>query len=314
MTATTRPKARGRHSAQRPLRFSSLESLGFADSARVWTEPPRTPPDPIEPETLPDWRPEEFGDRLDGSNVRWSVVALVVATVLAVGAVGFWLSQRPAAEAEAAASDLIARAGRVEAALPALEEFNRDLLTAEVVSVDAALVGLEREVRSLFEASGEVGENGAGVASASADAVDAALEGVRLAREATAYRLAVLSILAVPALETDPSLVALDEAARLFGDWQLTFDETREALPRVLLPETTDRLAALSADLPSLLNQYMDALREDDAAAAEAVLTGLGARLIEVDASMKTALEGVQDEVREHITATRTALATILGD
>jgi hypothetical protein len=137
---------------------------------------------------------------------------------------------------------------------------------------------------------------------------------VRLAREATAYRLAVLPILAAPALETDPSLVALDEAARLFGDWQLTFDETREALPEDLLPETTDRLAELSSDLPSLLNQYMDALREDDAAAAEAVMTGLGARLTEVDASMKIALEGVQDEVSEHITATRTALATILGN
>jgi hypothetical protein len=238
---------------------------------------------------------------------------LLVVLVLATAGAGFWLYQRPAAEAEAATADLIAQAHRVEAAMPALEDFNRGLITAEDVTADAALADLEREVRTLFEAAGELGDFGAGAASASAQAVDSALEGIRLAREANAYRLAVLPILAVPELETDPSLIELDEAARLFGDWQVGFDETREALPDGLLSDATNRLAEISRDLPSVLNQYMDALREDDAAAAAAVLTGLNTRLTDVDASMKSALEGVQREVTEHITATQAALETILG-
>ena len=314
MTAT-RPRARGRHSVRRPLRFSSLESLGFTDSTtHVWSDPPSppTPPDPIEPETLADWRPEEIGGRLVGSNVRWSVIVLLVATVAVMAGVGVWLYQRPAAEAEAAASGLITQASRVETALPALDRFNQDLLTAENLTADTALVELEREVRTMFEASTALGESRAEVANAAAQAVDSALEGVRLAREAIAYRLAVLPILAAPPLETDPNRIELDEAARLFGDWQIIFDETLEALPEDLLSEITVRLNGISTELPSLLNQYMDALRGDDAAGAAAVLTDLGTRLAEVDASMKTALEGVQRQVTEHIAATRTALATII--
>ena len=313
MTATTRPKARGRHSVQARLRFSSLESLGFTDSTRVWSDPPSAPmpPDRIEPETLADWRPEEIGGRLDGSNFRWGMITALIALVVSTAGVGVWLYQRPAAEIQAAISGLIVQAGRVETILPALEEFNQDLLTAEDLSADAALVELEKEVRALFESSTALGETNVDVTAASAQAVDSALEGVRLAREASAYRLAVLPILTAPPLETDPSVIELDEAARLLGDWQLIFHETLEALPEDLFPETTGRLRGISTDLPSLLNQYVDALQADAAAAAAAVLTDLETRLTDVHVSMKTALEGVQREVTEHIVATEEALAAI---
>lgn len=91
MTATTKPPIRERRS-HRPIRFFSMETLGFSNPSATWTDSPisiphTTPatsrrgrheaPEP-EPMTVADWDPEDFGTRLSGRNIRWSIVTMVL--------------------------------------------------------------------------------------------------------------------------------------------------------------------------------------------------------------------------------------------
>lgn len=330
MTATIRPPERG-SLTRKPLRFSSLESLGFSSAASIWSDPGTATPvsspataipvlrrgrheaAPHEPETVADWRPEDFGGRLTGGNVRWGLVAMVI--VLLAGAVGFgyWLYQRPALVEEASAAELVARANALDEVLPELEEFNQNLLSLDPATGTSSLFSVESEARALFEASGGLADTQSEMRRASSEAAGSALDGVRLINEAHSYRSAVLPILTLPDLETDPELIALDEAARAFGDWQLVFDDVRSALPESVMSDVTRRLDMLAGNLDSILTNYVDALREDNPEAAQGVLSDLGGRLGEIHESMDSAIEDVQTRVTTRVEETRHALEAILG-
>lgn len=319
MTATIKRPGRRSATQKRRVRFSSLESLGFTNVASTWSDSPTIEPEtprgrhlaaPPRSEDLADWQPQDFGRRLTGSNIRWGVIVMVALVIGAVAAFGFWLYQRPAAIEQAADIEVTARAQALESAMPVLIEFNQGLLGAEFAKGAGALDSVESVARRLFDISASLDEIDR--RSAASQAAGSALDGVQLAREAHAYRSAVLPMLATPDLETDPELIALDEAARMFGDWQLAFDDVRTALPDRSLSGVTEQLDILSRDLTSFLGRYVDALRNDDKAAAGNALAALGSRLDTIEQALNNSIEDIQARVQVRVDETLTALDQLL--
>lgn len=324
MTATIKPSAKGDRARRRALRFSSMESLGFSDATSVWTdsETPLVEPEkgrhvaPMRaPETLADWAPEDFGRQLTGRDVRWHRIAAVVLVVGTLAGFGFWLYQRPEARDLASVGDVRDQARMLATAMPTLVEFNEGLTgDGDTTSGTAALFEVESVARTLFEASASLPDDQLDMRSTSSDAAGSAIDGLRLVGDAHSYRSAVLPYLTAPALETDPSLIELDQAARSFGEWQLRFDEMRTALPDGILPDVTRQVDVLSGDLTSIMGRYVDALRQDDGPAAVDVVADLRYRLTQIDSSLSAALGDIQRRVQVHIGEADRAIQALLAD
>jgi len=325
MTATTKPPVEERRARPRPIRFSSMETLGFSNPSATWTDSPIhvpvTPnahrgrheaPEPEE-KTVADWDPQDFGVRLTARNVRWSIVLVALVVLSGIGGVAYWLYQRPLAQAEASLTSLSAGAQSLRDALPTLESF-ASFLTTNQTADSTDLFEVDAAARALFDASGNLSGSGSELRSSAAAASTSALDAVRLAGGASSYRLAVTPILAAPELETDPDMIELDEAARDFGDWQLRFEDIRTALPEQTMTATTQQLDILSGDLAGILTRYMDALREDDQDAAIGVLDELAARLDVVQEEMVASLEEIQSRVAERTAETEAALSVVLDN
>lgn len=319
MTATIKPPEKDR-SERRGLKFSSMEILGFADSESTWSDaaPAGSAPKVVRrgrhEATVADLRPEDPGDRLTGSNVRWGLVAMILLLIGGAAAAGLWLYQRPAAQEASSVATLTAQASELESALPTLEQFNTDFLATDIPAETSGLATLEATARSLFAASADLGSGQTEMRTAASQASGSTLDAIRLATEARSYRAAVLPMLTPPELETDPELIELDEAARQFGDWQLGFDNVRTALPESILSDVSQQLDILSGDLSTLLGRYVDALREDDPAAVERVMTDLSERLTAVDELLESELGAIQARVETRMDEARQALDRILAD
>lgn len=300
-----------------------MESLGFTDAVSEWSDGPRPSPSrppgrhvstlapAVAPASVADWAPGEIRHELDRRNVRWNVLISVAVLVGALSYVGFWLYQRPTAQANVAAVEMETQAAALADTLPVLEDFNDALLLPDAAAEPPQLFELESAARLLFQTSGQLPPEQEAARSAASVAAEEALEGLQLVRGGHAYRLAVTPILARPDLETDPNLIALDEAARAFGEWQLQFDQVRTALPDQVLPDVTERMDLVSAELGGILTGYVDALRSDDMAAAQAVLSGLDNLLNELSDFMDVELDAVQSQVSRHIAEAENALADL---
>jgi hypothetical protein len=271
-------------------------------------------PDP-EPDPIAGWQPGEFGGRLAGGNVRWGLIAFIAIVVLLTLGVAYWLYQIPSAALEEAEAALGTSAAVLDDSLSGLEAFNEGLAGLDGVANDSSgLAAVDDAARDLFSVSADLADTERTSRASAVAASGAALDAVRLAGDAHAYRAAVTPILVVPELETDPALIELDEAARSFGEWQLRFDEVRKALPDGVLADVTGKLDVLSADLSEILGRYMDALAADDMPASGAVIAGLGDRLDEVGSSLAAALVETQERVQSRIDETRAALSAIVPD
>ncbi len=313
MTATVKPPegASRRHT----LRFSSLESLGFSDAAHTWSDAPATLDSPSRGRheaTLADLEPVEFGRDLDRSNVRWGLATLVALVLGGLGVFGYWLYQRPVVMEQAAVSDVVTAAENLEAAIPSLLAANTELSDVGTLPDGPTLAAAESEARALFELSGTVNDFETRVAAS--DAAGAALDALRLIRETGSYQAAVAPTLAAPPLETDPEVIALDQAARSFGEWQLSFTSMRSALPEDVLPRVTQELAVITSDLNRVLSGYVDALREDDQEAAALMLSNLDTRLAEVGETMEASIVDIQSRVELQIAEATAALQRLLAD
>ncbi len=326
MTATIKPPDSRTSARRRPLRFSSLETLGFSDATTTWSDSPvktvKTVDKPedkrrgrheAEPDPLSDWHPEEIGGQLTGGNVRWSVVVVLVLVVAGAAAFAYWLYQRPSTVEQASLAKVTEQALALDASLSALEEFNAGLLENTASTGTAELIAVESEARTLFSSSGALDGSATELRSAALRAASSTLDGVRLADAAHSYRAAVLPILVAPRLETDPELIALDEAARQFGAWQLSFDQMRTALPDEVLPDVTQQLDILAGDLTSMMGRYVDALREDDENAANGALLELSSRLAQIHSVMNNAIGDVHERVSGRVAEARESLDRLLG-
>lgn len=315
MTATVKPPKGA--SARRTLRFSSLESLGFSDAAFTWSDTPTVDTGTNSSRgrhetTVADLEPIEFGQQLSGGNVRWSLVALIALILGGVGVFGYWLYQRPIVMEQAVMAEVSVAAESLEAQLPLLIAANEELGDTEAVPDTATLATVESDARALFELSGSVGDFETRVAASEAAA--ATLDALRLVRETGSYRAAVAPALTAPPLETDPQAIALDEAARSFGNWQLSYTGMRSALPDGVLPRVSQQLDVISTDLTRVLGDYVDALRADDQQAADRTLSTLDARLVEVGATMDQSIADIQSRVELQLAEATSALQRLLAD
>jgi hypothetical protein len=319
MTATTKPP-NGTSTQRRRVRFSSLEALGFTDVSSSWSDAPHSPTSdqrgrhlaPAQPETIADWQPQDFGQRLEGSNVRWSAVVVVVLLLGGIAGFGYWMYQRPAAIELAAGAEVHTQARALDSALPFLSEFNNELLTMDTEIGAEGLDPVENAARALFDTSGRLTQ--ADLRSMASQAAGSSLDGIRLARQTHAYRSAVMPLLDTPQFETDRELIELDEAARLFGNWQREFDGMRTALPDDVLPRVTEQIDAISAELASFLRRYVDTLRSGDPSATQNVLTALGSRLDVIEAVLDDSTEDLQARIEIRLDDTRIALDRILSN
>lgn len=316
MTATIKRPDRRTAAQRRRIRFPSLETLGFTDVASSWSDSPANASEsprgrhlapPPKAEEVADWRPHDFGRRLEGGNVRWGMVTAIILLLGSLAGLGYWLYQRPVAVELAAEAELTSQAETLVAAIPVLAELNHDLLSAEPTSLDS----VETVARELFDTSGLLTKTE--LRSAASKAASSALDGVRLIRETRAYSSAVLPMLEVPLLETDRDLIALDEAARSFGDWQLAMDTMRTALPDGVFGDVTQQLDILSGDLSSFLGRYVEALRQDDVAAVNSVLGSLQARLDTIAEALAESARDIEARVQIRIDETATALGQIVS-
>lgn len=329
MTATIKPPERKTSDRRRPVRFSSLETLGFTDATSTWSDsarvavpqsPQSTGEVPIRgrheagPDPLSSWRPEEIGGQLTGGNIRWSLVSLLVLVLAGAGIIAYWLHQRPSTLEQTSLATITEHAQTLSDSIDSVETFNSALLDDTESPGTADLFAVEAEARALFNSSGSLDSSATTLRAAALRAASSTLDGIRLASDAHSYRAAVLPVLAAPRLETDPEIIALDEAARQFGAWQLTFDQARSALPDQVLPDVTQQLDILSGDLTSIMGRYVDALREDDEAAANGVLLELNSRLAQVQGVMNEAIRRVQERVSSRLTEVSESLDQILDD
>ncbi len=319
MTATTKASAKHKRRRSGTYRFIAMESLGFSDSVSTWSDSPVVVPmevldsEPAVTLTVVDQAPGDFGKRLDGRDVRWGVLAVIAMLTLGVAIAALWLYRRPMAQAESSLRAVTAEATALEATLPELEAFNAALVEpgSDLSTYDVSTVGTS--ARRLFDLSGSLPGQDEAIRSAAAGAAGSALDGVRLAGNTRAYMLAVIPHLSAPGLETDPSRISLDDAARAFGDWQLSFDQMRRALPADVFSPVTDQIAAVSSDLPGVLDDYVEALRLDDQPGAARVLSDLDGELGAISVTLAQAVADVHERVDGRIAETRAALAAVIG-
>lgn len=320
MTATSKPPK-----PRRRLRLSSMEVLGFIDTPGKAMRPPihrLHPPDKPAAstderslDTLADWKPEEFGSRVLHRNLRWGLLLTVVSVVVILAGVALWLHQRPAQLAQQAVADVSAAALALQPELEALAESNQALAdpTQEVDSPTAILLTIDTLARDLFAISASLPPSEATRRAHAADAASEALAASRLIADAHAYQAAVLPILTLPALETDPSLISLDEAAERFGDWHARFDSVRSALPSDVMQEVTTELGTISARLQNILSRYLDALRQDQQPAAAAVVQDLSDDLSHVEKLLANSISEVQDRAATRIASSLERIELLLG-
>lgn len=331
MTATT--KTTGRHIRRRPsVRLGAMEVLGFIDTpgtATSWTttetplptETHQAPTDeataepPTIEEILETWVPNDVVEDLTKKKIRWGLVAALAIFGILLGAAGYWLYTQPAQATARAAADVAAEATALQAHLTTLAALN-DTLAADASAGSTAtadLLAVDDQARSLFEVSGALPPSQAGTRSLAAEAAGDVLDASRLVGDAIAYWAATTPVLVAPPLETDPALIALDDAAMLFGEWRSRFDRVRSALPTTVLSEVSAELNLVSGEVDSIQTRYLDSLGNDDVALATSTLDGLANRLAEVDMLLRASLADIQSRVTERLASAGSALDLLVG-
>lgn len=300
-----------------------MESLGFSDNSSVWSDRSRSRSDPghrgrhesgVEvPRDQPDEDWSDLGRRLGGTDTRWGMVVFVVLALAAASGLAFWLYQRPGRDAEAARSELQARAESVVGLLPELEALNSQLAYADSTGATTALASLDEAARSLFEISSDVPDDSAELRATAVHAAGSLLDTIGLVDETIAYRQVLMPVLVAPELETDPNLIELDQAVRDFTEWQANLDSARSALRSGVMPDLTSQLDQLSADMPSTMSAYVDALRIDDQRAATSVVSDIAQRLAAIGQDLETSLADTQQMVSEDVVEIRQTLQPLLG-
>jgi hypothetical protein len=303
-----------------------MELLGFLDNpGTATTRAPSSRPDadvtagrhlpPGDKARIADRAPTELGSELLKGNFRWSALVALILIGAGIAALGAWVTQRPVADRALALAGVQAGAAELRPAVAGMNELNESLSAPEVAigSVNEALSAVDDLARELFTASAVLPQSEATHRARATAASGDALDATKLLREAYAYRAAVLPVLAAPTLETDPELIEIDEAVRQFGAWQARFDEIRTALPTEVMERVTDELDSVSAQLDTMLSDYVDALRSDDAAAAADVLAGLERRLAATETALFTALGDTQTRVQRHIDSSLFALDLLVS-
>lgn len=299
-----------------------MELLGFMDNSAVATTWSTIPEDdqiagrhsPGGSDRIADRAPTEVGHDLLKGDFRWSVLVALILLGAGIAALGAWATQRPVADRAAAVEVVHSAAGDLRPVVAELNTLNQGLAApqVELATVNETLTRSDSLARDLFTASASLPGSEATSQARATEASGNALDATKLLREAYAYRSTVLPVLVAPALETDPTLIEIDEAVRQFGAWQARFDEVRTALPEDLMNKVALELDSISAQMDSMLGDYVDGLRSEDPAAAADAVSTLSRRLATAESTLFTALGDVQTRVQRHIDSSLLSLDLLI--
>lgn len=314
-----------------------MDSLGFTDRRDTWSDSiyldvealelqllssdstaPATVPVPQKrgrheaipeaPDPFDDWAPQPMVRRLERGNTRWTTILSVLLLLTSVATSVYWFGyEQPRVESLRA----------VQATASAAQELNAQLSavppsTASQGWEEVRAGAIEVAARELFETAGALPDKEAEMRRASISASNDALALVSLLNEVNGYRSATNVVLVPPALQTDPELIELDEAARSFGDWQARFESGLSVLRSNEFADVDRRLETLASRLPVALQDYVDALREDDMAGAQAVVDAISGELDGIGLEIETSLETIRARTADLAAEARTALAPLV--
>jgi hypothetical protein len=328
MAATTPPT---QTVARQPrFRLSTMEVLGFIEtpgtavtSTVTWVDtashpiieapaPPQPPP-AAEVDLFAGWKPQELATRFTKGRVRWGMVVFVTGLLAMTTLATLWVYQRPQIEAENARQTVRSGVSEVTPALTRLAALNQTLTSATIDAgeVNSVMLALDAGMRRLFAAAPDLADSDGAIRTRLLDATGDIADALRLFGDSYAYRSGVIPVLVAPALETDPGLVSLEDAASDFSEWQARFEAVRTALPEGQLDDVKEALGALSPRLPDLQGEYLDALRLQDAPGAEAVVSRLADALGTVGAVMLSTLEEIKETLNGLVAAAGAGLAEV---
>ncbi len=235
-------------------------------------------------------------------------------TVLATGlsAVALWLYHQPEAAAAQALARVEAAATDLEEGLQGLVELNASLGSdQDLTRATTILLMVDDQARALFQYAAELPPASAELRASASEAATEALDAAHKLDDIIAYHTAVTPLLVPPPLETDPELITLEEAARVFGEWRTHFDRVRTALPEGVMSEVSASLDGIAAELDDIQRQYLDALRLG--VIASEPIQRLSLRLGETGRVLEAALAASQDSVTQRLERARIALAPLVG-
>lgn len=332
----------GSHIKKKPMRTSAMESLGFIETSGVsWvsavavTRPPTAPSrlvstatkahltveemwdtTELHADSMVDWKPDEVDNRRLNKRVRWPMTVFLLLLFGAVGYAAYWVWQAPANGAEAALAVVNEDAASLESTLEPLQTASDSLVPGQSIdatAITAAASAVDSAGRQLFTSSGDLPASELSNRSAATDAATQALDAAKALTGATAYIAAVTPVMSAPTLTVDPQLIDLATAATEFGAWRSRFDMVRAALPEGAMSRVTQELALLSGSLDPIQTAYLDALRLDDAVAAQTAVQSLQTMLTTAWDVLVTETELVSDSISSRIASTRGSLDLLTG-
>lgn len=338
MTTKTHKHTRPRHSG--PPGRSFMESLGFAETPTVSYVAPPTSSKPapsrlvstgvgraitveqmwdtteLHAESMVDWAPVAVDKRKLNKRLRFKVIAIWLLILGTLGVGGFWLWQAPSASADRAIAEVTADAESLETALAPMLTAT-EALTPEFEEITLALADAAATVdetsRELFAAAASLPDSELELRSNATDSATAAINASKQLTTTAAYLGAVVPIMTGPALETDPDLVELADAAAQFAAWQSHFDSVRGVLPVAVMTAVSRELETISADLGSIQSNYLDAVREGDRESALETIRSLEGRLSNAWSLLLTETETARASIIEIIVSAQTSLDLVAG-
>lgn len=336
MTTKTHKHIRPRR--PRLARNSLMESLGFTESSTVThaTPPAKAAPAPsrlvstavhrattvaemwdtteLHAESMVDWTPVTVDDKKLNKRIRFKLVLLWVFALTALGTVGYWLYQRPAATADLAVAQVEADVAALDSDLgPMLEATSALTPELDQITLDlgAATAAVDQTSRDLFAAAANLPDSELTLRSNVTQAATDALDASKTLNTAAAYVGAVVPILTGPTFETDSGLVELADAAAQFAAWHAHFDTVRNVLPSAVLVPVTQELAVVSADLGSIQTAYLDGLREGDRSAALQAVRDLEGRLSDAWSLLMSETDLLKTSISDSVHAARESLQLV---
>ncbi len=324
------------------MRTSAMESLGFIETPSVsWASPPvdvRPPTAPsrlvstatrtnltveemwdtteLHADSMVDWKPDDVDNRRLNKRVRWPMTMFLIFLFGAVAAAGYWVWQAPATGAQAALAVVREDAASLESMLEPLQSATDTLVAGQELdagAVTAAASAVDGAGRQLFTSSGDLPASELANRSAATGAATQALDASRVLTGATAYLAAITPVMTAPTLTVDPQLIDLATAATEFGEWRSHFDMVRGALPEGTMSRVTQELALLSGSLDPIQTAYLDALRLDDAVAAQTAVQSLQTMLATAWDVLVAETESLRDSLNARIASTRDSLDLLPG-
>lgn len=308
----SRPSAPAR--ARQVLRVAHSTSPAADSGSRVATLWETTE---LDDSALEWWKPQVIARRkLGGKRLRTSSILLALVAVVGLSVVSWSALQRPGQQAQESATAVRVAAAALAETLAPLREMARQVGAPEAPDLSAATavaLAAEAEARALFTGAGELPETGDSRRDAAVSAASAVLDASSGLNRLVAYRLTAESVLVAPSLPADPTPAELPDVTATVAEWRAEVSTAVEELPAEVLPDNRAGLEGWVAGLEQWQQEYLDAVREDDAGSAAAAESRLRDDIGSLIADMQLALGDAGESIAAQVDVAESDLAVLLA-